>query len=79
MLGQKVIGPTIWAWISPIVLVRKPNNEVKIAIDQFIKITKSQRFLLPMIEVMFAATGEGNAKYFKSAYTSKAYLHAMMV
>ena len=75
MLAHKIIEPSNSAWHSPVVLVRKPNNEFRFAVDyrQLNKVTKPQSFPLPRLEDIFDAIGESNAKYFTSADISKAY------
>ena len=75
MLEHNIIEPSNSAWHSPVVLVRKPNNEYRFAVDyrKLNKVTKPQSFPLPRLEDMFDAIGETGAKYFTSADISKAY------
>ena len=75
MLAHKIIEPSNSAWHSPVVLIRKPNNEWRFAVDyrKLNKVTKPQSFPLPRLSDMLDAIGEANAKFFTTADISKAY------
>lgn len=75
MLKNKVIEPSNSAWHSPVVFIRKPNNEYRFAVDyrKLNQVTKPQSYPLSRLEDMFDAIGESGAKYFTSADISKAF------
>ena len=75
MLKHNIIEPGNSAWHSPVVLIKKPNNEYRFAVDyrKLNKVTKPQSFPLPRLSDMFDAIGESNAKFFTSADIGKAF------
>ena len=75
MLKHNIIEPSNSAWHSPVVLIKKPNNEYRFAVDyrKLNKVTKPQSFPLPRLSDMFDAIGESNAKLFTSADIGKAF------
>ena len=75
MLKHNIIEPSNSPWYSPVVLIKKSNNEYRFAVDyrKLNKITKPQSFPLPRLSDMFDAIGESNAKFFTSADISKAF------
>ena len=74
MLEHNIVEPSNSAWYSLVVLVCKPNNEYRFAVDyrKLNKVTKPQSFPLPRLEDLIDAIGETGAN-FTSADISKAY------
>lgn len=52
LLNQGVIRPSNSPWASPLVLVRKKDNSVRLCVDyrQFNKVTKVDAFPIPKVE-----------------------------
>ena len=75
MLKHNIIEASNSSWHSPVVLIKKSNNEYRFAVDyrKLNKISKPQSFPLPRLSDMFDAIGESNAKFFTSADISKAF------
>ena len=75
MLKHNIIEPSTSPWYSPVVLIKKSNNEYRFAVyyRKLNKIAKPQSFPLPRLSDMFDAIGESNAKFFTSADISKAF------
>ena len=73
MLQQGIIKPSKSAWSSPIVLVTKPDNSIRICIDyrKVNNISLSDNYPIPRISEVFEKIG--NAKYMSQFDLTKGY------
>ena len=67
MLKQDIIGESTSAYASPVVLVKKPNNEYRFAIDYrtLNAVTPIQTFPTVRLEDVFDAIGQNKAIFFQ--------------
>lgn len=59
-----IIEPSTSHWSSPVVLVKKKNDEFRFAIDYRNKVTIPMSFPLPHLDSVFDCIGEAQAKFF---------------
>ena len=69
MLDHGIIEPSHNEWQSPVVLVKKKNNEFHFAVDyqKLNELTEKKVFPLPRMEDIFDTLGEVKAKYYSVA------------
>ena len=68
MLEHDIIQPSNSEWHSPVVLVKKKNNQYRFACDYraLNKVTIPMSFPLPHLESVFDAIGDAKAQYFSN-------------
>ena len=68
LLKYGIIEPSTSAWSSPIVMVRKPDNSYRMAIDYRLvnKVTSPQNFPVPRLSDVFDQIGESKPKFFST-------------
>ena len=68
MLESKIIRESNSMWHSPVVLVKKPNNTYRFAVDyrKLNKITLSISHPLPTLETVFDCIGNSQAQFFST-------------